>query len=66
MIGFIRRKEIEEQRYQALKDCISEYLGDEGEKGEDLIEDIKRACQELKEYHSDRLDQFNLVETTIT
>ena len=62
MIGFTRSQEVLDARYEMLKDCISDYLGDDGEKAEDLTKDIKRACIELKTYHGDRLAQFNIVE----
>ena len=62
MIGFTRKQELDEKRYEFLKETISEYLGDDGESPTDLIRDIKRACAELKEYHSDRLSAYNTVE----
>ena len=62
MIGFIRKAELDEKRYEYLKEVISEYLGDEGEDPTDLTRDIKRACQELKEYHAERLADYNTVE----
>ena len=62
MIGFIRKAELDEKRYELLKETVSEYLGDEGEDPNDLIRDIKRACGELKEYHAERLAAYNTVE----
>lgn len=62
MIGFTRKDDLDEKRYEFLKETISEYLGDEGEDPKDLIRDIKRACTELKEYHSERLKAYNTVE----
>lgn len=62
MIGFTRKTEMDEKRYELLKETVSEYLGDEGENPTDLIRDIKRACQELKQYHADRLEAYNTVE----
>ena len=62
MIGFIRRAELDERRYELLKETVSEYLGDEGEDPNDLIRDIKRACSELKEYHAERLAAYDTVE----
>ena len=49
-------------RYEHLKECISDYLGDEGEDSSVLIEDIKRACSDLKSYHTDRLKHYTLVQ----
>lgn len=62
MIGFTRQNELDEKRYQYLKEVISEYLGDEGEDPNDLIRDVKRACKELKEYHAERLAAYETVE----
>ena len=62
MIGFTRKQELNEKRYELLKDTVAEYLGDHGEDPSDLVRDLKRACQELKEYHEDRLDAYNTVE----
>jgi len=49
-------------RYEHLKDCISDYLGDEGEDSSVLIGDIKRACSDLKSYHADRVRHYTLVQ----
>ena len=64
MIGFTRKNELDEQRYQGLKELVSEYLSDEGEDPQNLIRDVKRACSELKEYHAERLDAYNTVEAS--
>lgn len=65
MIGFTRDKTLDEQRYQRLKECVAEYLDDEGENPKRLVSDVKLACQELKKYHSERLDAFNTVENSL-
>ena len=62
MIGFTRQNDLDEKRYQWLKEVVSDYLGDEGENPENLIRDVKRACNELKEYHAERLAAYNTVE----
>ena len=62
MIGFTRKTELDEKRYELLKETVSDYLGDDGEDPTDLIRDIQRACQELKEYHAERLAAYSTVE----
>ena len=65
MIGFTRKMELDEQRYDRFKETIHEYLGDEGNDPQDLIRDLKRACVELKEYHAERLAAYNTVEESV-
>lgn len=65
MIGFTRQAALEEQMYERLKETVSEYLGDEGSDPQLLISHVKRACQELKEYHAERLAAYNEVEAKI-
>ena len=65
MIGFTRKEELDEKRYELLKETVSEYLGDEGEDPADLIRDVKRACKELKEYHEERLNAYSTVEEAL-
>ena len=62
MIGFTREEKVNEKRYTALKACIGQYLDKEGGSSEDLIADIKAACDELKEFHQKRLEAFDAVE----
>ena len=61
-LGFTRQTALDEARYERLKESIDDYLGDEGGKAETLINDIRRACRELKEYHQGRLEAYNAVE----
>ena len=63
--GFTRSNELEEQRYQRLKETLEEYLGDEGNDPDDLIRDLRRGSQELKEYHAERLAAFNKFEGSL-
>lgn len=65
MIGFTRQNTLDEQRYERLKDTIHEYLGDEGEDPENLLRDLKRACADLKEYHTERLEAYDAVEASL-
>ena len=54
-------KSYNDQRYDRLVEIVDEYLGYEGE-GQglsSLLRDLKKACIDLKQYHSDRLDDYN-------
>ena len=61
--GFTRKTELDEARYERLKETVEEYLGDEGNDPNELVRDLKRACAELKEYHAERLAAFGTVES---
>jgi hypothetical protein len=49
------------QRYDRLVETIHEYLGCEGDGWglSFLLRDLRKACIDLKQYHSDRLDDYN-------
>jgi len=54
-------KSYNDQRYDRLVESIDEYLGCEGEECglSFLLRDLRKACIDLKQYHSDRLDDYN-------
>ena len=54
-------KSYNDQRYERLLESIDEYLGCEGEGCglSFLLKDLTKACIDLKQYHSDRLDDYN-------
>ena len=52
-------KSYNDQRYDRLVEIVDEYLGCEGEGLNFLLRDLKKACIDLKQYHSDRLDDYN-------
>ena len=62
MIGFTRQNQVDEARYEGLRDVVESYLGDEGGDSADLINDLKRACAEIREYHDDRSKHLTAVE----
>ena len=62
MIGFTRQNALDERRYNFLKECVEEYLGDEGTDSAVFIADLKRACAEVREYHDDRSKHLKAVE----
>ena len=55
-------KSYKDQRYDRLLESIDEYLGCEGEECglSFLLRDLKKACIDLRQYHSDRLDDYNV------
>ncbi len=65
-LGFTRQENLDEERYERLKETVDEYLSDEGSDPQVLIQDVKRACSELKEYFSGRLEAYNTVEEGIS
>lgn len=65
MIGFNRQDQADNLRFTALKDIVEEYLGDEGSDSAVLIEDIRRACAEIRSYHDDRSKHLSAVEATL-
>lgn len=54
-----------EDRYERLKETVDEYLSDEGSDPQELIQDVRRACSELKAYFAGRVEAYNTVEETI-
>ena len=52
-------------RKEHLKEIVEEYLGDEGNPSGDFLRDIRRACEELKSYHAERLAAYNEVEASL-
>lgn len=62
MIGFTRQNQVEELRYEGLRDVVESYLGDEDGDSADLISDLKRACAEIREYHDERSKHLTAVE----
>lgn len=54
-------KSYNEQRYERLLESVDEYLGCEAPDCglSFLLKDLRKACIDLKQYHSDRLDDYN-------
>ena len=51
-------KSPEEQRYERLKDTISEYLDDDGQTSQKFLDDLERALLEMSQYFKGRVDQY--------
>lgn len=54
-------KSYNEQRYERLLESVDEYLGCEAPDCglSFLLKDLRKACVDLKQYHADRLDDYN-------
>ena len=55
-------KSLEQQRYERLKDTISEYLDDDGQSSQKFLNDLERALLEMSQYFKDRADQYTHVQ----
>jgi len=58
MLDPITQKSFENQRYERLKEVISEYLDDDGGTAAKLLHDIERAALENSQYFVSRVDEY--------
>lgn len=58
MLDPLTQKSLEEQRYDRLKEVISEYLDDDGGSAVKLLQDIERAALENSQYFVGRVDEY--------
>ena len=52
------QKTLDQQRYERLKDVVSEYLDDEGGTTSKLLQDLQRAALENAQYFVGRVDEY--------
>ena len=52
------QKILDEQRYERLRESISEYLDDEGGTATKLLHDLERAALENSQYYVGRADEY--------
>ena len=57
-MDFQTRKTLKEQRFERLKDTISEYLDDEGQSSQEFLDDMERALLEMAQYFRGRADAY--------
>lgn len=64
MYGFSTQTEktVDEQRYERLKETISEYLDDEGQSSTKFLDDLQRALLENSQYFKGRVDAYTHVQ----
>lgn len=51
-----------EQRFERLKDTISEYLDDETGSSQEFLDDLERALLEMSQYFKGRVDAYTHVQ----
>jgi len=52
------QKSFEQERFERLKEVVSEYLDDEGGTTSKLLQDLERAALENLQYFADRVDEY--------
>ena len=52
-------KDLEQQRYERLKEIISEYLDDEGQCPQDFLNDLEKALLEMSQYFVGRANAYD-------
>ena len=58
MFDPLTQKNFDDQRYERLKEVISEYLDDDGGSTAKLLRDIERAALENSQYFVGRVDEY--------
>lgn len=58
MLDPVIQKTFEEQRFERLKEAVSEYLDDEGGTTSKLLRDLQRAALENSQYFVGRVDEY--------
>ena len=58
MFDPLTQKNLDDQRYDRLREVISEYLDDDGGSTAKLLRDIERAALENSQYFVGRVDEY--------
>lgn len=58
MLDPMTQKSFDDQRYERLKEVISEYLDDDGGQASKLLHDLQRAALENAQYFVSRVDEY--------
>ena len=58
MLDPMTQKRLDEQRYERLKEVVSEYLDDDGGTATKLLHDLQRAALENSQYFVGRVDEY--------
>lgn len=61
-MDFQTKQRRDQQRYESLKETISEYLDDEGQTSQKFLDDMERALLEMSQYFKGRADQYTHVQ----
>lgn len=62
MLSAIDTKKYDEQRYERLKEIISEYLDDDGNSATRLLDDLQKALLENIQYFQGRVDAYTHIQ----
>ena len=58
MLDPMTQKSFDDQRYERLKEVVSEYLDDDGGTTAKLLHDLERATLENSQYFVSRVDEY--------
>lgn len=58
MLNPVTQERFDDQRYQRLKEVVSEYLDDDGGTATKLLHDLQRAALENSQYFVTRVDEY--------
>ena len=59
---FAHIKTYAEQRYERLVETVDEYLNDNEVGAQQFLDDLQKACLELKQHHDRIIDNFTTVQ----
>lgn len=59
---FLNIKTYAEQRYERLLETVDEYLNDKEVGAQQFLDDLQKACLELKQDHDRVIDNFLIVQ----
>lgn len=62
MLDPVTQKSFDDQRYERLKEVVSEYLDDDGGSAAKLLQDLQRAALENSQYFVGRVDEYTHVQ----
>ena len=58
MFDPVKQKQFDDERYERLREIVSEYLDDAGGTTAKLIQDLQRASLENSQYFVGRVDEY--------
>ena len=61
MLDPVTQQKFDEQRYVRLKECVTEYLDEDGGTATKFLNDLQRALLENSQYFVNRVDEYTTV-----
>lgn len=61
MLDPMTQKSLDDQRFERLKEVLSEYLDDDGGTASKLLHDLERAALENSQYFVGRVNEYTLL-----